>query len=123
MPEVSSATSSIGIRFAPNRQHSDWRAEVMPALTNLQTPNAGADPEAIVGRDDQEEMFVPLLARLARGRMEQSIIITGLRGVGKTVLLGVLDRLVEAGLLQEVTQSQRDRLERQRRASRRSPTT
>jgi len=58
------------------------------ALTNPYTPNAGAEPEAVVGRDDQLESFDLLLARLARGRTEQSMIITGLRGVGKTVLLG-----------------------------------
>lgn len=29
-----------------------------------------------------------LLARLSKGRSERSMIITGLRGVGKTVLLG-----------------------------------
>jgi hypothetical protein len=58
------------------------------ALTNPYTPNAGAEPQAIVGRDDQLQWFDLLLARIERGRTEQSMIITGLRGVGKTVLLG-----------------------------------
>lgn len=43
---------------------------------------------AVVGRSDQLESFDVLLHRLARGRTEQSMIVTGLRGVGKTVLLG-----------------------------------
>ncbi len=60
----------------------------MKALTNPYTPNAGAEPQVIVGRDDQLESFDLLLGRLERGRTEQSMIITGLRGVGKTVLLG-----------------------------------
>ncbi|MFA4840286.1 MAG: ATP-binding protein [Agrococcus sp.] len=60
----------------------------MDSLQNPYTPNAGAAPEAIVGRDDQTKSFEALLHRLARGRTEQSMIITGLRGVGKTVLLG-----------------------------------
>ncbi|HWD63189.1 MAG TPA: ATP-binding protein, partial [Humibacter sp.] len=60
----------------------------MQALTNPYTPNAGAEPQAVVGRDDQLESFDLLLARIERGRTEQSMIITGLRGVGKTVLLG-----------------------------------
>lgn len=60
----------------------------MRALTNPYTPNAGAEPEAIVGRDDQLQSFDLLLARIETGRTEQSMIITGLRGVGKTVLLG-----------------------------------
>lgn len=60
----------------------------MQALTNPYTPNAGAEPQAVVGRDDQLESFDLLLARIERARTEQSMIITGLRGVGKTVLLG-----------------------------------
>jgi hypothetical protein len=60
----------------------------MRALTNPYTPNAGAEPQAVVGRDDQLASFDLLLARIEHGRTEQSMIITGLRGVGKTVLLG-----------------------------------
>lgn len=62
----------------------------MQALTNPYTPNAGAEPQAVVGRDDQLSSFDLLLARIEAGRTEQSMIITGLRGVGKTVLLGQL---------------------------------
>lgn len=60
----------------------------MDARLNPYTPNAGARPPVLVGRDDQLEKFELLLARLREGRTEQSMIITGLRGVGKTVLLG-----------------------------------
>ena len=60
----------------------------MKALTNPYTPNAGAEPQAVVGRDDQLQSFDLLLARIEAGRTEQSMVITGLRGVGKTVLLG-----------------------------------
>lgn len=60
----------------------------MDAVSNPYTPNAGAEPLAVVGRDDQLGSFDLLLARIERGRTEQSMIITGLRGVGKTVLLG-----------------------------------
>ncbi|GHS85850.1 ATPase [Actinomycetota bacterium] len=60
----------------------------MDPVANPYTPNAGARPDALVGRDDQLGTFDVLLRRLARGRTEQSMIITGLRGVGKTVLLG-----------------------------------
>jgi hypothetical protein len=55
---------------------------------NPYTPNAGARPPVLVGRDDQLATFDVLLTRLERGYTEQSMIITGLRGVGKTVLLG-----------------------------------
>lgn len=54
---------------------------------NPYTPNAGARPPALVGRNDQLESFEILLDRLRRGHTEQSMLITGLRGVGKTVLL------------------------------------
>lgn len=57
-------------------------------MRNPYTPNAGATPQALAGRDDQVKSFDLLLRRLQIGRTEQSMIVTGLRGVGKTVLLG-----------------------------------
>lgn len=68
----------------------------MDAISNPYTPNAGARPPAIVGRDDQLSSFDLLLARLEKGRTEQSMIITGLRGVGKTVLIGEFRAKAEA---------------------------
>jgi len=64
-------------------------------LNNPYTPNAGATPEALIGRDDQTQAFEILLRRLSRGRSEQSMIITGLRGVGKTVLLNRFEKIAE----------------------------
>jgi hypothetical protein len=60
----------------------------MNPVRNPYTPNAGATPQVLVGRDDQLASFDLLLQRLRIGRTEQSMIVTGLRGVGKTVLLG-----------------------------------
>lgn len=59
----------------------------MDDTRNPYTPNAGAMPEILVGRHEQTASFDTLLKRLERGRTDQSMIITGLRGVGKTVLL------------------------------------
>ncbi len=59
----------------------------MDPRDNPYTPNAGARPPALAGREDELASFDILLARLARGSTDQSVIITGLRGVGKTVLL------------------------------------
>jgi hypothetical protein len=70
----------------------------MDNIDNPYTPNAGASPEVLIGRNDQTEAFEILLKRLARGRSEQSMIITGLRGVGKTVLL---NRFVEIATAEE----------------------
>ena len=60
----------------------------MDPIQNPYTPNAGAQPPAVLGRDTQLKNFDVLLRRMSAGRTEQSMIITGLRGVGKTVLLG-----------------------------------
>jgi len=60
----------------------------MDPVRNPYTPNAGAAPQALAGRRDQLASFDLLLRRLQDGRTEQSMIVTGLRGVGKTVLLG-----------------------------------
>jgi hypothetical protein len=65
---------------------------------NPYTPNAGARPPALVGRDAELEGFEILLERLRHGYAEQSMLITGLRGVGKTVLLGAFeDRALNSG--------------------------
>lgn len=60
----------------------------MDPVRNPYTPNAGAQPPATFGRDAQIAGFRLLLQRMSAGRTEQSMIVTGLRGVGKTVLLG-----------------------------------
>ena len=67
----------------------------MDNLNNPYTPNAGATPEALIGRDKQTEAFSTLLQRLIRGRTEQSMIVTGLRGVGKTVLLNRFSEIAQ----------------------------
>lgn len=69
----------------------------MRAQDNPYTPNAGARPPALVGRDEELEAFEVLLARLLRGRTEQSMLVTGLRGVGKTVLLTRFEELAREG--------------------------
>jgi len=68
----------------------------MDPRRNPYTPNAGARPPVLVGRDDQLEAFDVLLARLENGYAEQSLLVTGLRGVGKTVLLGEFRARAEA---------------------------
>jgi AAA ATPase domain len=63
----------------------------MDPRSNPYTPNAGARPPALVGRDAELQSFEVLLDRLRHGYTEQSLLITGLRGVGKTVLLGAFE--------------------------------
>ena len=69
----------------------------MRAQDNPYTPNAGARPPALVGRDEELQAFEVLLARLLRGHTEQSMLVTGLRGVGKTVLLTRFEELAREG--------------------------
>lgn len=68
----------------------------MDPRKNPYAPGAGTKPPVLVGRDKQIESFDILLERLENGYVEQSMIITGLRGVGKTVLLDVFREKAEA---------------------------
>ncbi len=65
----------------------------MDRANNPYTPNAGAPPRYLAGRRAEVEDFRVLLKRLSRGYTEQSLIVTGLRGVGKTVLLGQYQKI------------------------------
>ena len=62
----------------------------MDPVRNPYAPGAGQRPPELAGRDDQLRAFDVVLERVAKGRPERSIILTGLRGVGKTVLLNAL---------------------------------
>lgn len=65
----------------------------MDRATNPCTPNAGAPPRYLAGRRAEVEDFRTLLRRLGNGYTEQSLVVTGLRGVGKTLLLGEYRRI------------------------------
>ncbi len=54
---------------------------------NPYSMGAGNPPPALTGREAQEQQFRTLLARLGGGLSDRSMIVSGLRGVGKTVLL------------------------------------
>lgn len=62
----------------------------MDPIRNPYAPGAGQRPPELAGRDEQLAAFDVVLERVARGRPERSIVLTGLRGVGKTVLLNAL---------------------------------
>jgi hypothetical protein len=65
---------------------------------NPYTPGAGRKPRTLAGRDQDLENFQSLVERLNAGTYERSLVYTGLRGVGKTVLLMEFDVLAsEAG--------------------------
>ncbi|HON76510.1 MAG TPA: ATP-binding protein, partial [Dermatophilaceae bacterium] len=62
----------------------------MDPIRNPYAPGAGQRPPELAGRDEQLHAFDVTLERVARGRPERSVVLTGLRGVGKTVLLNAL---------------------------------
>lgn len=62
----------------------------MDPVRNPYAPGAGQRPPELAGRDRELEQFDVVLERIARGRPERSLVLTGLRGVGKTVLLNAL---------------------------------
>ncbi len=62
----------------------------MDPVRNPYAPGAGQRPPELAGRDRELDAFDVVLERASRGRPERSLVLTGLRGVGKTVLLNSL---------------------------------
>ncbi len=62
----------------------------MDPVRNPFAPGAGQRPPELAGRERELTAFDVLLERVSRGRPERSLVLTGLRGVGKTVMLGEL---------------------------------
>ena len=68
----------------------------MDPRRNPFTPGAGTPPPELAGRDRITEEVAVALHRIRLGRAVQSVILYGLRGVGKTVLLNTM-RLAAEG--------------------------
>ncbi|SHL44908.1 AAA ATPase domain-containing protein [Pseudonocardia thermophila] len=64
-------------------------------MRNPFAPGAGQRPPELAGRDKELDAFDIVLERVARGRPERSLVLTGLRGVGKTVLLGEMRSMAQ----------------------------
>lgn len=59
----------------------------MDRVRNPFTPGAGSPPPELAGRDELREMVRVAIARVRIGNPAKSVLMVGLRGVGKTVLL------------------------------------
>lgn len=59
----------------------------MDPIRNPYAPGAGSPPPELAGRSEVREDVAICLARLRLGRHAKSVLLIGLRGVGKTVLL------------------------------------
>jgi hypothetical protein len=68
----------------------------MDPVRNPYSPGAGTRPPALVGRDAEIDAMDVAFQRLALGRDGRSQMLTGLRGVGKTVLLNEFEQLADA---------------------------
>lgn len=68
----------------------------MNPIKNPFSPGAGSPPPELVGRDPILDQSRILLGRVKAGRSEKSMLLTGLRGVGKTVLLNEIERIAFA---------------------------
>ena len=65
----------------------------MDQIRNPYSPGAGDPPPDLVGRDREMESVDIAVQRLMIGRSAKSQLLTGLRGVGKTVLLQEFGRI------------------------------
>ena len=59
----------------------------MNPVTNPFAPGAGSPPPELAGRDELREAVRVAVERTRAGRSARSVLMVGLRGVGKTVLL------------------------------------
>lgn len=67
----------------------------MDEIKNPFSPGAGTPPPELAGRTELIEAVKVMLERIKAGRSAKSVLLVGLRGVGKTVLLNELERMAE----------------------------
>ena len=74
----------------------------MDPIKNPYAPGAGTPPPELAGRDELRESIRIALERVRAGRPTKSILMVGLRGVGKTVLLDRMRDDAEASGIQTI---------------------
>ncbi len=78
----------------------------MDEYRNPFNPGAGVSPPELAGRADVLHLAITALERTRRGRHAKSLMILGLRGVGKTVLLNeIAKQAEERGYLTEMIEA------------------
>jgi hypothetical protein len=68
----------------------------MDPVRNPYTPGAGTRPPVLAGREREIARFETLVQRLLAAKTDKGLMITGLRGVGKTVLLSTFSDIAES---------------------------
>ena len=74
----------------------------MDPISNPYAPGAGTPPPELAGRDEVRETVRIATERIRRGLPAKSVLMVGLRGVGKTVLLDRMRDDAEAGGMQTI---------------------
>ncbi len=77
-----------------------YKLAVMNPVTNPYAPGAGTPPPEMAGRDEVRETVRVAIERVRRGLPTKSLLMVGLRGVGKTVLLDRMRDAAEEGGIQ-----------------------
>jgi hypothetical protein len=82
----------------------------MKSSTNPYNPGAGIPPPELAGRSRLLDRAETVIGRARNGKFAKSLILLGLRGVGKTVLLNRIDQMAEeAGCRTAVFEADRSR--------------
>lgn len=68
----------------------------MDPISNPFAPGAGSAPPELAGRNDVRETVRIAIERIRRGHFNKSVLLVGLRGVGKTVLLDQMRKDAES---------------------------
>ena len=74
----------------------------MDPRVNPYSPGAGSPPPELAGREQVIESVSIALDRMRNGLVARSVVLFGLRGVGKTVLLNRLQILFRQSLALQV---------------------
>jgi hypothetical protein len=78
----------------------------MDEYRNPFNPGAGVSPPELAGRAEVMDQAITALERIKRGRHAKSLMVLGLRGVGKTVLLNeIAKRARDSGYLAEMIEA------------------
>lgn len=67
----------------------------MDPVDNPYSPGAGLRPPELAGREEEISRFGVVLARMEQGLNDRGIMLAGVRGVGKTVLLNEFRAMAE----------------------------
>jgi hypothetical protein len=82
----------------------------MDPVRNPFAPGAGNPPPELAGRQAILDQADVMLARIAQGRHAKSFMLVGLRGVGKTVLLGRIHEMARTrGLRTDMLEAPEDK--------------